>query len=77
MNPDGAARSGGSRRARGAVGLWILVRLALKRDRVMIPAWVLGLGAAVAVTASSYSSLYATEASRREVVRTFSIGRLC
>jgi ABC-2 type transport system permease protein len=52
------------------VGVWILVRLALKRDRVMIPAWVLGLGAAVAVTASSYSSLYATESSRREVVRT-------
>ena len=51
-------------------GVWILVRLALKRDRVMIPAWVLGLGAAVAVTASSYSSLYATEASRREVVQT-------
>ena len=25
--------------------VWILVRLALKRDRVMIPAWVLGLGA--------------------------------
>ena len=36
----------------------------------MIPAWVLGLGVAVAVTASSYSSLYATESSRREVVRT-------
>jgi ABC-2 type transport system permease protein len=51
-------------------GVWVLVRLALKRDRVIIPAWVLGLGAAVAITASSYSSLYATEASRREVVRT-------
>jgi len=47
-----------------------LLRLALRRDRVMIPAWVLGLAAAVLVTASSYGSLYATEASRREVVRT-------
>src|SRR4051812_28580533 len=47
-----------------------LLRLALRRDRVMIPAWVLGLAAAVAVTASSYSSLYGTEASRREVVQT-------
>ena len=63
--------------ARGAVpealpvtNVWILVGLALKRDRVMIPAWLLGLAAAVAVTASSYSSLYATEASRREVVQT-------
>src|SRR4051794_41963012 len=47
-----------------------LLRLALRRDRVMIPAWVLGLAAAVLVTASSYGSLYATEASRRGVVRT-------
>jgi ABC-2 type transport system permease protein len=51
-------------------GLRLLIGLALKRDRVMIPAWVLGLGAAVAATASSYSSLYATADSRREVVRT-------
>ena len=51
-------------------GTRILVGLALRRDRVMIPAWVLGLGVAVAVTASSYSSLYATESSRREVVQT-------
>ena len=36
-------------------GVAILLRLALRRDRVMIPAWVLGLGAAVAVTASSYA----------------------
>src|SRR3954453_7499600 len=47
-----------------------LLRLALRRDRVMIPAWVLGLAAAVLVTASSYVSLYATEASRREVFTT-------
>ena len=51
-------------------GVWELVRLALRRDRVMIPAWVLGLGAAVAVTASSYVELYSDEASRRDVVAT-------
>jgi ABC-2 type transport system permease protein len=51
-------------------GAAILVRLALRRDRVMIPAWVLGLGAAVAVTASSYSELYGTASERSEVVRT-------
>jgi ABC-2 type transport system permease protein len=51
-------------------GLERLLRLALRRDRVMIPAWVLGLGGAVLLTASSYSELYADEASRREVVRT-------
>ncbi len=36
----------------------------------MLPAWVLGLGLAVLVTATSYADLYATEASRREVVAT-------
>ena len=52
--------------ARGAVGWWLLLRLALRRDRVMIPAWVLGLGGAVLITSSSYSELYADESSRRE-----------
>ena len=52
-------------------GLGILLRGSRsRRDRVMIPAWVLGLGAAVLVTASSYVDLYATESSRREVVAT-------
>lgn len=51
-------------------GLAELVRLALRRDRVMIPAWVLGLGAAVGVTASSYVGLYSGEAARREVIAT-------
>src|SRR5262245_27916261 len=51
-------------------GLRTLLRLALRRDRIMIPAWVLALGLAVYVTASSYVDLYATESSRREVVAT-------
>jgi len=51
-------------------GLRELLRLALRRDRVMLPAWVLGLGAAVLLTASSYADLYADPASRREVVTT-------
>ncbi len=51
-------------------GLAELLRLALRRDRVMLPAWVLGLGAAVLLTASSYADLYADPASRREVVTT-------
>src|SRR6201991_2809440 len=51
-------------------GLAELLRLALRRDRIMIPAWVLALALAVLVTATSYADLYATEASRREVVRT-------
>src|ERR1700754_35527 len=51
-------------------GLPELLRLALRRDRIMIPAGVLALALAVLITASSYSDLYATAASRREVVRT-------
>lgn len=51
-------------------GLAELLRLALRRDRIMLPAWVLGLGLAVLVTASSYADLYKDPASRREVVTT-------
>src|SRR4051794_9424528 len=51
-------------------GLPELLRLALRRDRILIPAWVLGLGLAVLVTASSYADLYQDPASRREVVTT-------
>ncbi|MDA0180863.1 ABC transporter permease [Solirubrobacter phytolaccae] len=51
-------------------GLRILFGLALRRDRVMLPAWVLGLGAAVLVTSTSYADLYKDPASRREVVTT-------
>ena len=45
-----------------------LIRLALKRDRVFLPVWLAFLAGAVVLTGSSYSSLYATEASRRQVV---------
>ncbi|MCQ4081649.1 ABC transporter permease [Streptomyces sp. RB6PN25] len=41
-----------------------LVRLALRRDRIMIPAWVLSLAVIVIGTASSISTLYPTEAGR-------------
>ena len=45
-----------------------LVRLALRRDRVFLPGWLAFLAGAVVLTGSSYSSLYATHGSRREVV---------
>ena len=48
----------------------LALRLALRRDRMMLPAWVLGLGLAALAVASSYVGLYKTEASRAEVVRT-------
>jgi ABC-2 type transport system permease protein len=49
-------------------GVGQLIRLALARDRVFLPAWLAFLAGSVVLTGSSYSSLYATEASRREVV---------
>src|SRR3954466_10953854 len=47
-----------------------LLRLAPRRERRMIPAWVLGRGGAVLITGPSCAGLYATAASRREVVAT-------
>src|SRR3954468_17174381 len=47
-----------------------LLRLALRRDRIMLPAWIVALGLAALAVASSYVGLYKTEASRAEVVRT-------
>jgi ABC-2 type transport system permease protein len=49
-------------------GVSRLIRLALKRDRVFLPAWLVFLAGAVVATGSSYSTLYATEASRRQIV---------
>ncbi|HEY0409510.1 MAG TPA: ABC transporter permease, partial [Candidatus Dormibacteraeota bacterium] len=45
-------------------GTGALVRLALRRDRVMIPAWVLVLLSLVTSTASAFRSLYPTPESR-------------
>jgi ABC-2 type transport system permease protein len=50
-------------------GLGELIRLALKRDRVFLPAWLGFLAFAVIVTGSSYKDIYDTPQSRLEVVR--------
>jgi len=47
-------------------GTGALVRLALHRDRIMIPSWVLSLGMMVASVSSSISALYRTPAERAE-----------
>ncbi|WP_030751343.1 ABC transporter permease [Streptomyces sp. NRRL F-5135] len=60
------ARTGGSRRL---AGTWPLFRLALRRDRIMLPAWVLVIGASYMSVASSYASLYDTAAARADIVR--------
>ncbi|MHB6908248.1 ABC transporter permease [Streptomyces sp. DB-54] len=56
-----AARPAGPRHL---AGTGTLLRLALRRDRLMIPVWVLALGLSVAATGSSFASLYGTAAER-------------
>ncbi|WP_438487232.1 ABC transporter permease [Streptomyces sp. S186] len=56
-----AARPG---RPRHLAGTGTLLRLALRRDRLMIPAWVLALGLSVTAMGPAFASLYATAAER-------------
>ncbi|WP_329128294.1 ABC transporter permease [Streptomyces caniferus] len=51
-------------RSRHLAGTGALVRLALRRDRVMIPAWVLTLGLVVAAMGASFDAVYGTAAER-------------
>lgn len=50
-------------------GTGALLRLALRRDRIMMPVWVLALGASYSSVASSTSSLYRTAAERADLAR--------
>ncbi|MEU7158976.1 ABC transporter permease [Streptomyces chrestomyceticus] len=59
-----AARTGGSR---DLAGTGTLLRLALRRDRLMIPAWVVLLGLTVVSMGSALGTLYDTPAKRAEV----------
>ncbi|HZP49818.1 ABC transporter permease [Actinocrinis sp.] len=47
-------------------GTRVLLKLAARRDRIMLPVWVYALLATSASTAYSFKNLYSTEASRRE-----------
>ncbi|MFI9352792.1 ABC transporter permease [Streptomyces lydicus] len=58
------ARAAGPRRL---AGTGALLRLALRRDRVLIPAWVLALGLTVTAMGSSFEALYGTAAERAEL----------
>ncbi|MEP7035366.1 MAG: ABC transporter permease [Actinomycetota bacterium] len=50
--------------AGGLTGLWPLIRLALRRDRVWWPAWIVLISVQVVATAGAYESLYPTPQSR-------------
>ncbi|NEC67227.1 ABC transporter permease [Streptomyces sp. SID9727] len=45
-------------------GTWTLLRLALRRDRIVIPVWVLVLGGSFSSVGTSIASLYETPAQR-------------
>jgi len=64
MTTVAASLSAPAVRTRQLAGTGPLLRLALRRDRVLIPAWVLGLGLVVAGTGSSFEALYDTAARR-------------
>ncbi|MFJ7630669.1 ABC transporter permease [Streptomyces sp. NPDC097595] len=64
-----ATKAGVRRRASTGqlTGTWALLRLALRRDRIVIPVWVLVLGGSFSSVGTSISSLYETPAQRAEL----------
>jgi len=46
-------------------GTWTLTRLALRVDRIRLPAWVIAVGGSTVLLASSYQNLYPTPESRQ------------
>ncbi|HEU5354052.1 MAG TPA: ABC transporter permease [Actinocrinis sp.] len=59
-----------TRQANPFAGTRVLLRLAARRDRVMLPVWVYALIASSASTAYSFKGLYTTEASREQFAAT-------
>ncbi|MER5852115.1 ABC transporter permease [Streptomyces sp. NPDC002012] len=64
--PAGAGRRTGSATGQLA-GTRPLLRLALRRDRIMMPIWVIVLGASFSSVGKSFASLYETAAQRAEL----------
>ncbi|WP_371777528.1 ABC transporter permease [Streptomyces sp. NBC_01438] len=64
--PAGTGRRTGTG-TRQLVGTWALLRLALRRDRIIMPLWVIVLGGSFSSVGKSISSLYATESQRAEL----------
>ncbi|MFV5992448.1 ABC transporter permease [Streptomyces sp. NPDC056231] len=62
-----AARAGRPARGGQLTGTGTLLRLALRRDRIMMPIWVIVLGGSFSSVGKSFSSLYDTAAQRAEL----------
>ncbi|MFJ6788320.1 ABC transporter permease [Streptomyces angustmyceticus] len=54
-------------RAGHLAGTGVLLRLALRRDRVLIPAWALTLGLVVSAMGASFEAVYGTAAERAQL----------
>ncbi|MFF2007476.1 ABC transporter permease [Streptomyces sp. NPDC058195] len=68
--PAGTGRRSGRRSGAGTgrfAGTGALLRLALRRDRIMLPVWVLALGGSFSSVAGSLASLYGTAAQRADL----------
>ncbi|WP_335936846.1 ABC transporter permease [Streptomyces sp. PTD5-9] len=64
-SPGAGARAGSLNEQ--FAGVWTLLRLALRRDRIMMPIWVIVLGGSFASVGKSFASLYDTAAQRAEL----------
>lgn len=64
-SPATGVPSDGRRPAGPLTAMPRLVRLALRRDRLVLPAWLVGLAAIGGATVNAVTGLYATEAERR------------
>ncbi|MFG2557644.1 ABC transporter permease [Streptomyces sp. NPDC048496] len=62
-----ATRAGRPARGGQLSGTGTLLRLALRRDRIMMPIWVIVLGGSFSSVGKSFSSLYDTAAQRAEL----------
>jgi ABC-2 type transport system permease protein len=60
--PAGAALTRAAGRSTTLTGTWALVRFILRRDRVRLPVWIVGITLLVLSTAASIEGLYPTQA---------------
>ena len=74
--PTGAAAAAGP--GRSLAGVWTLVRFMLRRDRIKLPAWALGIGVLVLYFSAALPMVYETESDLRGAVGLYAdpVGRV-
>src|SRR5699024_8734417 len=68
----GAPTLSGNAGSQPFAGLLTMLRFTLRRERIRLPVWILGLTAAIAATAASYPGIYATAEERHGALLTIS-----